>query len=185
MCFSTVAAMAWSRRGAGKHSLGNACACEKNHVTFWSRPAEIRERAPRPVRGTVEGRRGLAILEPLASRFFFTLRLPISIVDATPPPPPHHHRSLPTGCPRRPARHPSRRRTPQHHRCTPPHPVAATPRQLPPTPAVETHSATSARRTRRRQRRTRTTTTSLESNDARGRLQNGREVREGRLLPGV
>ena len=49
---------------------------------FWSRPAEIRERAPRPVRGTVEGRRGLAILEPLASRFFFTLRLPISIVDA-------------------------------------------------------------------------------------------------------
>ena len=74
--------MAWSRRGAGKHSLGNACACEKNHVTFWSRPAEIRERAPRPVRGTVEGRRGLAILEPLASRFFFTLRLPISIVDA-------------------------------------------------------------------------------------------------------
>ena len=130
---------------------------------FLSRPAEIGERAPGPVRGTVEGRRGLAILEPLASRFFFTLRLPISIVHATPPPPPHHHRSLPTGCPRRPARHPSRRRTPQHHRCTPPHPVAATPRQLPPTPAVETHSANRARRTRRQQRRPRNQQTPLEN----------------------
>ena len=122
----------------------------------------LRDRSGEPLKS---GR--LALLEASRIPLWFPLhRLP-SIVDATPPPPPHHHRSLPTGCPRRPARHPSRRRTPQHHRCTPPHPVAATPRQLPPTPAVETHSATSARRTRRRQRRPRTTATSLESNDAR------------------
>ena len=113
----------------------------------------LRDRSGEPLKS---GR--LALLEASRIPLWFPLhRLP-SIVDAKPPPPPpHHHRSLPTGCPRRPARHPSRRRTPQHHRCTPPHPVAATPRQLPPTPAVETHSANRARRTRRPQRRTRTT----------------------------
>ncbi len=122
---------------------------------FWSRPAEIRERAPGPVRGTANSPAGARATRATSFPFFFHASAAPSIVDAKPPPPPHHHRSLPTGCPRRPARHPSRRRTPQHHRCTPPHPVAATPRQLPPTPAVETHSANSARRTRRHQRRTR------------------------------
>ena len=184
MCFSTVAAMAWSRRGAGKHSLGNACACEKNHVTFWSRPAEIRERAPRPVRGTVEGRRGLAILEPLASRFFFTLRLPISIVDAkaaaaAPSSQVAAHRLPPT--PRAPPEPPPHAAAPPLHVAAS---SAATPRQLPPTPAVETHSATSARRPRRQQRRTRNQTQQTR-NYAGGRLQNRREARQGRLLPGL
>ena len=76
----------------------------------------LRDRSGEPLKS---GR--LALLEASRIPLWFPLhRLP-SIVDATPPPPPHHHRSLPTGCPRRPARHPSRRRTQQHHRCTSPH----------------------------------------------------------------
>ena len=142
------------RRGESSGCLRKCPRLGQNHVIFGRAPQRsvrgLRDRSGEPLKS---GR--LALLEASRIPLWFPLhRLP-SIVDATPPPPPHHHRSLPTGCPRRPARHPSRRRTPQHHRCTPPHPVAATPRQLPPTPAVETHSANSARRTRRHQRRTR------------------------------
>ena len=141
----------------------------------------LRDRSGEPLKS---GR--LALLEASRIPLWFPLhRLP-SIVDATPPPPPHHHRSLPTGCPRRPERHPSRRRTPQHRRCTSPHPVAATPRQLPPTPAVETHSANRARRTQRQQRRAHAQPPPLENRHYAGsRLQNGREIGQGRLLPGL
>jgi hypothetical protein len=87
--------------------------------------------------------------------FFFHASAAPSIVDAKPPPPHHHHRSLPTGCPRRPARHPSRRRTQQHPPLHVAASSAATPRQLPstfqqrpphPTLAVAapTHSAAAA-----------------------------------------
>ena len=110
----------------------------------------LRDRSGEPLKS---GR--LALLEASRIPLWFPLhRLP-SIVDATPPPPPHHHRSLPTGCPRRPARHPSRRRTQQHPPLHVAASSAATPRQLPstfqqrpphPTSAVAapTHSAAAA-----------------------------------------
>ena len=122
----------------------------------------LRDRSGEPLKS---GR--LALLEASRIPLWFPLhRLP-SIVDATPPPPPHHHRSLPTGCPRRPARHPSRRRTPQHRRCTSPHPAPQrrdSCRRRPPS----THTAPTAyNSTRRQQRRTRNHRRQLESNDAR------------------
>ena len=90
---------------------------------FWSRPAEIRERAPRPVRGTVEGRRGLAILEPLASRFFFTLRLPQASSTQS-----RRRRPIITGrCPQAAPDAPRATRAAaarsSTHRCTSPHPA--------------------------------------------------------------
>ena len=88
----------------------------------------LRDRSGEPLKS---GR--LALLEASRIPLWFPLhRLP-SIVDATPPPPPHHHRSLPTGCPRRPARHPSRRRTQQH----PPLHVAASSRRNAATAAAD------------------------------------------------
>ena len=109
-----------------------ARACEKNPVIFCRAPQRsvrgLRDRSGEPLKS---GR--LALLEASRIPLWFPLhRLP-SIVDATPPPPPHHHRSLPTGCPRRPARHPSRRRTQQHPPLHVAASSAATPRQLPST----------------------------------------------------
>ena len=130
MCFSIVAR--W-RRGESSSGIV-ACMSSERWISpempasvtksryFLSRPAEISPRAPVPIRGSIKGREGARDTRATSFPFFFHASAAPSIVDATPPPPHHHHRSLPTGCPRRPARHPSRRRTPQHHRCTPPHP---------------------------------------------------------------
>ena len=108
--------------GSRLDASGKARACDKITL-FLSRPVEIGPRAPGPVRGTAIARRGLALLEPLASRFFFTLRLPQASSTQS-----RRRRPIITGrCPQAAPDAPRATRAAaarsSTHRCTSPHPA--------------------------------------------------------------